>query len=323
MDSCSICHRRYSDPPNNRAVTTPCKHTFHIACLRTWTQRSDTCPMCRAVGLKRNLNNQVYEKMNAHMNNLRNMVETFEKLFKRLYPLVRRIPQNVYVNRTWHTRANTNDTPETVNGVNGVIRLVLFELLFNTQRTRGIVLTIYIRIIKQIHKTVRFAVNHGYMQPNTPFVDSNLYEAIQLGYFTNKQSHMFEYVVKSVDSFRKLIREIQLPTYQISKRFRNKYPKSLPPTAYRTLFFVRANARNRYENLPIPSPKFTSYKRLVKSLFQSTNSTTNRRVRNSISKASIVLRKQREAFRRSMKKRKARYTSSSSSSSSSSKRQRI
>lgn len=309
MDPCSICHRRHADPPNNRTLTTPCNHTFHVACLRTWTQRSDTCPLCRRAGVKQNLNHQVFDKWTNHMVRLWNLVRRFESLSapsKELFSLAHEIPHNVYVNRTWGTRANTNDSAETVNGVNAVIRIVLFLLLFNTERKFRIVLTIYIQIVRQIHKIERYAVHHGFVLPNTSFVDSVWFQGIRryVDRFPNGRYRTVEYVVKSVDSLKKLLRETQWPTNQLSKKYRTKYPVSplhrLPPTAYRTLFFLKANARP--PQIPIPNPNFTQYKRLVKSLFQSVSSTaTNRRVVNSVSKKLIVFRKQREASRRSPK----------------------
>lgn len=280
MDPCSICHRRHADPPNNRTVTTPCEHTFHVACLRTWTRRSDTCPLCRRAGVKRNLNDQVRNKLTDHTNRLKDLLRRFVNLSKK--SPAHKIPYNVYVNRTWGTRANTNDSVETVNGVNEVIRVVLFLLLFNTDPKFRIVLTVYIQIVRQIHNTLRFAINNGYVRPNTSFVDSVL--------FKDLQNRAFEYVVKSVDSFKKLLRETRWPTDQVSKKYR----------VYRTLFFLKANARP--PQIPIPNPNFTQYKRLVKSLFQGAKSNTNERVVNSVSKKLTVFRKQREAFRRSPKK---------------------
>ncbi|RHZ79136.1 hypothetical protein Glove_151g159 [Diversispora epigaea] len=41
--NCTIC----LSPPNS-AVVTPCGHTFCHRCLSNWTQRSLTCPVCRA-----------------------------------------------------------------------------------------------------------------------------------------------------------------------------------------------------------------------------------------------------------------------------------
>jgi len=38
---CSICHE------NNCDMTTSCCHTFHRRCLRRWTERRLTCPVCR------------------------------------------------------------------------------------------------------------------------------------------------------------------------------------------------------------------------------------------------------------------------------------
>ena len=38
---CSICHE------NNCDMTTSCYHTFHRRCLRRWTERRLTCPVCR------------------------------------------------------------------------------------------------------------------------------------------------------------------------------------------------------------------------------------------------------------------------------------
>jgi hypothetical protein len=40
---CSICLQSDSDP--YKWFTTPCKHSFHLACISTWT--NNTCPLCR------------------------------------------------------------------------------------------------------------------------------------------------------------------------------------------------------------------------------------------------------------------------------------
>jgi hypothetical protein len=44
---CPIC----LDPiaPHDGRVRTPCQHTFHLACYLAWDQKSDACPVCRAV----------------------------------------------------------------------------------------------------------------------------------------------------------------------------------------------------------------------------------------------------------------------------------
>lgn len=50
MNSCSIC---LGKTRKNR-MNTPCGHTFHGRCMSRWTgeQRKNTCPMCRAPGMK-------------------------------------------------------------------------------------------------------------------------------------------------------------------------------------------------------------------------------------------------------------------------------
>ena len=48
--SCVICHECYTD---NNSFSTPCDHTFHKECLKTWfntqsaNNRTQTCPLCR------------------------------------------------------------------------------------------------------------------------------------------------------------------------------------------------------------------------------------------------------------------------------------
>lgn len=50
MNSCSIC---LGKTRKNR-MNTPCGHTFHGRCISRWTSEQDrnTCPMCRAPGIK-------------------------------------------------------------------------------------------------------------------------------------------------------------------------------------------------------------------------------------------------------------------------------
>ena len=43
---CPICLSEIN-PDTEVAVTTPCNHSFHEACLRRWMQEQSICPMCR------------------------------------------------------------------------------------------------------------------------------------------------------------------------------------------------------------------------------------------------------------------------------------
>ena len=40
---CSVCHERGPVA----TVCTPCTHVFHATCLKTWVDKTDTCPICR------------------------------------------------------------------------------------------------------------------------------------------------------------------------------------------------------------------------------------------------------------------------------------
>lgn len=42
---CIICREEMQ--PNGNAKRLPCNHIFHVACLRSWFQRQQTCPTCR------------------------------------------------------------------------------------------------------------------------------------------------------------------------------------------------------------------------------------------------------------------------------------
>jgi len=50
METCSICLRK----TRKNRMNTPCRHTFHGRCMSRWTGelRKNTCPMCRAPGMK-------------------------------------------------------------------------------------------------------------------------------------------------------------------------------------------------------------------------------------------------------------------------------
>ena len=39
--TCSICHENECD------MITDCNHSFHRRCLNRWTERRQTCPVCR------------------------------------------------------------------------------------------------------------------------------------------------------------------------------------------------------------------------------------------------------------------------------------
>jgi hypothetical protein len=41
---CSIC----LSPISNEIICLPCNHEYHAACINTWLEHADTCPLCRA-----------------------------------------------------------------------------------------------------------------------------------------------------------------------------------------------------------------------------------------------------------------------------------
>ena len=45
IEECCICNEKYTK--NNRPVKIKCDHMFHEECIKTWSKRSPTCPMCR------------------------------------------------------------------------------------------------------------------------------------------------------------------------------------------------------------------------------------------------------------------------------------
>ncbi|KAK7054395.1 hypothetical protein VNI00_003589 [Paramarasmius palmivorus] len=45
VDKCGICLTQFKE--RDLAVISPCRHTFHEACMKQWMVRSKTCPMCR------------------------------------------------------------------------------------------------------------------------------------------------------------------------------------------------------------------------------------------------------------------------------------
>ena len=42
MDECPICLE-----PMVVGLVLPCKHIFHEACIESWKDRNDSCPICR------------------------------------------------------------------------------------------------------------------------------------------------------------------------------------------------------------------------------------------------------------------------------------
>lgn len=52
MDACAICMNEFGAAKVDRLY---CGHSFHCDCIHIWTDRSDTCPVCRAWGVERDL----------------------------------------------------------------------------------------------------------------------------------------------------------------------------------------------------------------------------------------------------------------------------
>ncbi|CBK23466.2 uncharacterized protein [Blastocystis hominis] len=46
-EECSICETEYA--PNDDIVKLPCGHAFHLACISTWGEKHNSCPLCRSV----------------------------------------------------------------------------------------------------------------------------------------------------------------------------------------------------------------------------------------------------------------------------------
>ena len=49
LDECHICLMEYNNNKNGteKVTTLPCGHYFHSKCLKEWSEKSKTCPMCR------------------------------------------------------------------------------------------------------------------------------------------------------------------------------------------------------------------------------------------------------------------------------------
>jgi hypothetical protein len=45
-DQCSICLERFSDDNPKVAASRLCSHEFHLQCKMSWSERSETCPIC-------------------------------------------------------------------------------------------------------------------------------------------------------------------------------------------------------------------------------------------------------------------------------------
>lgn len=69
MNTCAMC---FEGTRRNR-VNTTCGHKFHNKCLAQWTRRANTCPMCRATGMR----NVVQRDMANALNRLRFAIEAF------------------------------------------------------------------------------------------------------------------------------------------------------------------------------------------------------------------------------------------------------
>lgn len=46
FDDCSICYTNY-DFINSDPIKLKCEHIFHNQCIKTWLEKSGTCPLCR------------------------------------------------------------------------------------------------------------------------------------------------------------------------------------------------------------------------------------------------------------------------------------
>lgn len=44
--TCIICREEMSQGGSNKKL--PCGHVFHLPCLRSWLERQQNCPTCRA-----------------------------------------------------------------------------------------------------------------------------------------------------------------------------------------------------------------------------------------------------------------------------------
>lgn len=46
-DNCSICLDEL-DKPKSQCILEKCGHIYHNQCIKTWTKKNNTCPLCRA-----------------------------------------------------------------------------------------------------------------------------------------------------------------------------------------------------------------------------------------------------------------------------------
>ena len=44
---CPVCIETFGDTPLTNILQLPCRHRYHTACINTWFERRDTCPLCR------------------------------------------------------------------------------------------------------------------------------------------------------------------------------------------------------------------------------------------------------------------------------------
>ncbi|TNV78045.1 hypothetical protein FGO68_gene13296 [Halteria grandinella] len=42
---CAICYCDFENGDQLKKL--PCKHEFHINCIKPWAEQNDTCPLCR------------------------------------------------------------------------------------------------------------------------------------------------------------------------------------------------------------------------------------------------------------------------------------
>lgn len=155
-------------------VKTPCSHQFHNKCLARWTRQSNTCPMCRASGMKY----VVKRNMADALIRMKTAINAFVEASKETTPS--------YVRSDIFRQAH----PKTVR----VLKTVLTSLYFDLDKDHKALQPLYLDVVRRVialdQKIFRTGLNW-----------STVYNAFYATCDTARSREDIRAVIESVDYF--------------------------------------------------------------------------------------------------------------------------
>lgn len=116
-------------------INTPCAHKFHNKCLIQWAKRSNTCPMCRAPGMR----HVVRRDMADALVRLRFAIRAFVEASTLMVQPVRHFPMRMFPFHFWQ-----DTRPETVR----VVKTVLLSAYFDKDKRFEAIQSLYLDVVK-------------------------------------------------------------------------------------------------------------------------------------------------------------------------------